>query len=153
VASTLLSRGDVNFDAKTLTKTIETLLVGLESQALLKYTQWLAEALQESSGVKEDALEDSGSSWAVEALFALMKNPDVESSSEVAMQVTRLLLSLAYFDTQRVKSKAPKGTSRADGAAWTVVKGDVSEVGLSEPREKTECLPLNISTLGRKLGL
>ena len=158
VASALLTRCDVNFDLKTGTTTVQGLLSGLSTDALLAFVRHLvkayndAESSSSSSGEKKkgkkgkggdeeveekdaaDAAEEAATvlakkAWAVDALYALSKTPAVAKpeGTGVTLQVLRLLLSLAYFNTEKFNRKKIKSAKKSgkkeedDPSSWILI--------------------------------
>ncbi len=172
VASALLTRCDVNFDLKTGTKTVQGLLDGLGMPDLLAFVRHLARAYEDAdtpapAGAKstkkkkdEEAAQEEAADraeeaaaalpkklWAVDALYALTKTPVLAGpeGTGIILQVLRLLLSLAYFNTESFeaggkkdggkKKKSKKGPGANDNdeehspASWILIKVPVpSEV-------------------------
>jgi hypothetical protein len=136
VASTLLSRGDVNFDRKTRTSTVADLLADMDSASMLTYVRSLAEAASDNG---EGGLDRR--LWAVDALYALSKHPTVSGDAAMTLVVLRLLLALAYFDASGVagsaeaaagkkeKKKDKRRSSKGgDAADWILVRSSVPKV-------------------------
>jgi hypothetical protein len=86
-----------------------------------------------------DAAEEAATAfakkiWAVDALYALSKTPAVAKpeGTGVTLQVLRLLLSLAYFNTEKFgstkkgkkskKASADKGGEEEDASSWILIQ-------------------------------
>lgn len=137
-----MSRGDVNFDKKTRTTTVEGLLAGLDSASLLQYIRRLAAAVssgeQKEKGGEEDGEAPAAHSyeeeltrrvWAVDALYALSKHPTVVGDASMTATVLRILLSLAYFDTTGFSAAPPSASKKAKKQSKKQKKGGEEAAG------------------------
>ncbi len=78
----------MNFDKKTRTTTVESLLTGMEASSLLEYVRLLAVAVSGGEEGEEGASERR--IWAVDALYALSKHPTVAGDASMTATVLRL---------------------------------------------------------------
>ena len=168
-ATALMSNGDLHFDARTGTRTVETLLRGLvdDSETSNRYVDFLEEqifdasSLSSSPGRGDDDAEDAATMrqlWAVDALYAISKHATASFSPQgnsaaadrVSCRALLMLMSVAFFKlpAKEKDSSETKPTPKKRGSKESkATSGDSVASTSSAGRDVTTILSDALSRL------
>ncbi|KAG0370575.1 DNA-directed DNA polymerase [Gamsiella multidivaricata] len=99
-----------NFDRLTRSKTVETLLGGLDVSHIQHYLEYLIEAFlqqesPESNNVERGKRIDISRQWAIDQMFSLFRNPKVPREEGWIKSILEFYLVHAFFDIKKVDTK------------------------------------------------
>ncbi|KAF9582128.1 DNA-directed DNA polymerase [Lunasporangiospora selenospora] len=105
-----------NFDRISRSKTVETLLGGLDVSHIQSYLQYLTNAfLKQGDAVKSDEEDDASErnrridvnrQWVVDQMFTLFRNPKVPREEGWIKTILEFYLVHAFFNIKKVDSKS-----------------------------------------------
>ncbi|KAG0052711.1 DNA-directed DNA polymerase [Gryganskiella cystojenkinii] len=100
-----------NFDKMSRSKTVETLLGGLDVSHIHHYLQYLTKAFLQHDGADSSSMErgkriDIARQWTVDQMFSLFRNSKVPREEGWIKSILEFLLVNAFFNIKKVDAKS-----------------------------------------------
>ncbi|GJJ69193.1 DNA polymerase phi [Entomortierella parvispora] len=100
-----------NFDKMSRSKTVETLLGGLDVSHIQHYLQYLTKAFLQQDGPDSSSMErgkriDISRQWTVDQMFSLFRNSKVPREEGWIKSILEFLLIHAFFNIKKADSKS-----------------------------------------------
>ncbi|KAF9105234.1 DNA-directed DNA polymerase [Mortierella sp. AM989] len=100
-----------NFDRMSRSKTVETLLGGLDVSHIQHYIQYLTKAFLQQDGPDSNNTErgkriDVSRQWTVDQMFSLFRNPKVPREEGWIKSILQFYLVHGFFDIKKVDAKS-----------------------------------------------
>ncbi|KAF9941246.1 DNA-directed DNA polymerase [Mortierella alpina] len=100
-----------NFDRMSRSKTIETLLGGLDVSHIQHYLQYLIKAFLQQDGADSSNMErgkriDVSRQWSIDQMFSLFRNSKVPREESWIKSILEFFLVHAFFDIKKVDAKS-----------------------------------------------
>ncbi|KAI1313422.1 DNA-directed DNA polymerase [Mortierella claussenii] len=106
-----------NFDRMSRSKTVETLLGGLDISHIQHYLQYLTKAFvqqdsPESSNTERGKRIDISRQWTIDQMFALFRNPKVPREEGWIKSILEFYLVHAFFEVKKIDAKSKYAEAR-----------------------------------------
>ncbi|KAF8934912.1 DNA-directed DNA polymerase [Dissophora ornata] len=100
-----------NFDRLSRSKTVETMLGGLDVSHIQHYLQYLTKAFLQQDGPDSNNSErgkriDISRQWTIDQMFSLFRNPKVPREESWIKSILEFYLVHAFFDIKKVDAKS-----------------------------------------------
>jgi len=100
-----------NFDKMSRSKTVETLLGGLDVSHIQHYLQYLTKAFLQQDGADSGSMErgkriDISRQWTIDQMFSLFRNSKVPREEGWIKSILEFLLVHAFFDVKKADAKS-----------------------------------------------
>ncbi|KAG0326236.1 DNA-directed DNA polymerase [Dissophora globulifera] len=100
-----------NFDRMSRSKTVETLLGGLDVSHIQHYLQYLSKAFLQQDGPDTNGTErgkrvDVSRQWTIDQMYSLFRNPKVPREESWIKSILEFYLIHAFFDIKKVDAKS-----------------------------------------------
>ncbi|KAG0206596.1 DNA-directed DNA polymerase [Mortierella sp. NVP41] len=107
-----------NFDRMSRSKTVETLLGGLDVSHIKHYLQYLTKAFLNQDGPDSSNMErgkriDISRQWTIDQMFSLFRNPKVPREEGWIKSILEFFLMHAFFDIKKVDIKSKYAEAHA----------------------------------------
>ncbi|KAG0071985.1 DNA-directed DNA polymerase [Linnemannia elongata] len=115
---TQLLDSNPNFDRMSRSKTVETLLGGLDVSHIKHYLQYLTKAFLNQDGSDPSNMErgkriDISRQWTIDQMFSLFRNPKVPREEGWIKSILEFFLMHAFFDIKKVDAKSKYAEAHA----------------------------------------
>ncbi|KAG0373315.1 DNA-directed DNA polymerase [Mortierella sp. AD032] len=107
-----------NFDRMSRSKTVETMLGGLDVSHIKHYLQYLTKAFLNQDGPDSSNMErgkriDISRQWTIDQMFSLFRNPKVPREEGWIKSILEFFLMHAFFDIKKVDAKSKYAEAHA----------------------------------------
>ncbi|KAG0206968.1 DNA-directed DNA polymerase [Mortierella sp. GBA30] len=107
-----------NFDRMSRSKTVETLLGGLDVSHIQHYLQYLTKAFLNQDGADSNHVErgkriDISRQWSIDQMFSLFRNPKVPREESWIKSILEFFLVHAFFDIKKTDAKSKYAEAHA----------------------------------------